>query len=206
MGKAFIMGGKAGMKAPATSRLPSGYTELAGIQSSGTQYIDPEYAPKATTKVECDFAYTKIASQYSGLYISGSWFMFGMGSGGSMEYYLGSTYKAGSTATTDRKVIVLDASAGTVVDNGTTCLSGASYTAQTGKNLLIFALQRSSAINSYCYMTLYAYRVYEADALVHDYVPAMRDNDGEIGLYDMVGGTFYTNAGTGTFIGLEVAA
>ena len=35
--------------------LPSGYTRLEYIESTGTQYIDTGVVPDANTKVECDF-------------------------------------------------------------------------------------------------------------------------------------------------------
>lgn len=33
-----------------------------------------------------------------------------------------------------------------------------------------------------------------------EFVPCYRKSDGEIGMYDTVSKTFYTNAGTGTFL------
>ena len=47
---------------------------------------------------------------------------------------------------------------------------------------------------------MYHYKLYENDVLVRDFVPARRDTDGAIGVYDKVTNTFLGNSGTGTFI------
>lgn len=43
------------------SKLPTGYTELEYIQSSGTQYIDTGHIPTVNTKVTMDFQLTAVA-------------------------------------------------------------------------------------------------------------------------------------------------
>ena len=48
-------------------------------------------------------------------------------------------------------------------------------------------------------MKLYSCKLYNNGALVRDFVPCYRRADNEIGLYDLVNGVFYTNAGTGSF-------
>lgn len=40
---------------------------------------------------------------------------------------------------------------------------------------------------------------YPYSDIMHDFVPCYRKSDGVIGMYDLVTGTFYTNAGSGTF-------
>ncbi|MBQ6246435.1 MAG: hypothetical protein IJK04_06195, partial [Kiritimatiellae bacterium] len=46
----------------AKAALPSGYTELDYIASSGTQYIDTGVVPTTTTRVVCDFRLTAMPS------------------------------------------------------------------------------------------------------------------------------------------------
>lgn len=46
---------------------------------------------------------------------------------------------------------------------------------------------------------IYYTRLYNNDALIGDFIPCYRKSDNEIGMYDLVTNTFYTNAGTGTF-------
>lgn len=46
----------------------------------------------------------------------------------------------------------------------------------------------------------YGMEITEDNAITHNFVPARRDSDSAIGVLDTVTQTFYTNAGTGTFI------
>ena len=50
----------------------------------------------------------------------------------------------------------------------------------------------------------YEVQIYDNETLVRDLVPA-KNSSGTVGLYDNVGGVFYTNAGTGDFAG-EIAS
>ena len=58
---------------------------------------------------------------------------------------------------------------------------------------------------SYEKMKIYDTKFWRGDTIIRNFVPCYRVEDGEIGLYDLVNDTFYTNQGTGTFLkGLEV--
>lgn len=48
-------------------------------------------------------------------------------------------------------------------------------------------------------MRYYYLKMWLDDVLVRDYVPCYRKSDGEIGMYDLVSNSFFTNAGSGTF-------
>lgn len=47
---------------------------------------------------------------------------------------------------------------------------------------------------------IYGLILIKNDMLVRNMIPARRDSDGELGMYDMVNNIFYTNSGTGEFI------
>lgn len=47
---------------------------------------------------------------------------------------------------------------------------------------------------------IYYLKLWVDDTLTYDLVPAKRNSDNEVGMYDLATGTFYTNAGTGSFI------
>lgn len=47
---------------------------------------------------------------------------------------------------------------------------------------------------------IYWCQLYDGENLLHNFIPCYRKSDGEIGMYDTVSKTFYTNAGTGTFL------
>lgn len=48
-------------------------------------------------------------------------------------------------------------------------------------------------------MRYYYLKMYMDGELVRDFVPCYRKSDGEIGMYDLVSNSFFTNAGSGTF-------
>ena len=47
---------------------------------------------------------------------------------------------------------------------------------------------------------VYAFYIKDSGALVCNFIPAKRNSDGVIGMYDTVTETFFTNSGTGEFI------
>lgn len=51
----------------------------------------------------------------------------------------------------------------------------------------------------------YGIKIYDNEELIHDFIPAKRLSDNAVGMYDFVSGTFFGNAGTGTFIAGPVA-
>ena len=48
-------------------------------------------------------------------------------------------------------------------------------------------------------MRYYYLKMWLDDVLVRDYIPCYRKSDGEIGMYDFISNSFFTNAGSGTF-------
>jgi hypothetical protein len=54
---------------------------------------------------------------------------------------------------------------------------------------------------------IYYVKIYvDSENLSFNGIPARRDSDGELGLYDTVTNTFFTNAGSGEFIAGPVAS
>lgn len=47
---------------------------------------------------------------------------------------------------------------------------------------------------------IYRQQAYQNNVLVGDFIPAIRNSDNVVGMYDTVSGTFFTNAGTGVFV------
>lgn len=59
--------------------------------------------------------------------------------------------------------------------------------------------QGSTTANYYFIGKIYRQKAYQNDVLVGDFIPAIRNSDSAVGMLDIVSGTFYENAGTGTF-------
>ena len=78
----------------------------------------------------------------------------------------------------------------------------------TGVNLAIFArLAQDNTVGSQVNFELNSIELYQSGSLVFKGVPAKRNSDDEVGLYDTVSGSFFPNSGTGDFVaGSEVPA
>lgn len=88
---------------------------------------------------------------------------------------------------------------GSITVNGTS-ITGLPTTAGAGwGSLTWWVFNAHEEPTLYANMKLYRLKMWTDDILVRDFVPAKRNSDSVIGLYDSVSHTFFTNAGTGTF-------
>lgn len=211
MGIVMIGGGKRGMKNPG-SRLPTGYTELAYIESSGTQWLDTEYAPNQDTKLVIDFYFLEsntgndhhIASiNESG----GPYYAFRTKSDLSCwytRYGTGALTTVAANSIYGRHTLVRDQNK-TSLDGGTETVS--TYSTFQISNTIPLCCYRAAATGAtsgFSAIRIYSCQIYDHNILVRDFVPCV-DADGNTGLYDIVNAKFHGNAGTGVFIGSEVA-
>lgn len=193
------------------SRLPSAFQEVEYIESSGTQYIDTWYQPNQDTKVDTNVLITQFPSSENAGNILGSRTAYGNSQyqliswkiqNHVLEFRYGSRdYTASATIslTENTKYNIVCSKLGLYVNN---VLSHAVNTStfQTSYNLYIFGYNNAGVFSSPSFIKLYSCQIYDNNTLVRDFVPCYRKSDNEIGLYDLVNGVFYTNAGTGTFI------
>lgn len=181
--------------------LPSGYTQLEYIQSSGTQYVDTGFKPNNNTRVLIDVQYTAAPSTNAVL--------FGARTSATSKNYalmytsggmLRSDYNAEYTQEwegpeTSRVVIDKNKEATTIYG---TSQSYTNATFQCDYNLYLLCLNNAGESRWFSSAKIYSCQIYDNDTMIRDYVPC-RTSGGEVGLYDLVGGEFYGNAGTGTF-------
>lgn len=207
MGKVFFGGGKKNMNV--SIPLPSGYTKLAYIQSSGTQYVDTLFNPTQNTQLVLDATFLSSA----GTNVAGvrnnsrdTTNRFGIISFGSTSKF-GAFFRDSSiqAVTFDNNRHLYDLSKDGLV------FDGAFYGgANTGSftctySLTLFAWNDGADGINGNLCKVYSCQIYDNETLVRDFVPCIVDSTGEVGLYDLVGKQFYGNAGTGTFTGSEVA-
>lgn len=188
--------------------LPDGYTELEYLQSTGTQYIDTGFKPSNYTRVVADFMVDAWGS--------GTTFLFGAQTSNSQRYCLG--FSSSGTMRNDygtqyTSIDIISAGTRYTADKNKNVFtySGSTQTwtqtAETFSNTLtmrLFARDYSSS-PGYLKGKIYNLKIYNNTALVRNFVPAKRNSDGSLGLFDTVSKEFYTNAGTGTFVaGAEI--
>lgn len=195
------------------SRLPTGYTELVYIQSSGTQYIATLFKPNQNTKVVCTVSgYSKDTSSATNLFgcrtSTSASDMFSFNISGSTcyrsDFYNSRVNFSSSIAYTGIMTVTKDKNSCTIESGGvSTTVSNASGTFSCAYDMYILGENRGGAVHTPPSIKLYSCQIYDNGTLVRDFVPCIKD-DGKVGLYDIVGKQFYGNAGTGVFTGSEV--
>ena len=185
------------------------YTRLQYLQSSGTQYINTGFAPNSDFKHTLVFEVTSSAN--SSKYICGT---------GVNEGRSGNVRVNGNTI----DGIYVNAGAGAAVNilNGTKTLSGQTTlimdlhnnatnvvslngqsvsNSNTGTIISPQALHLFGMSGSYLPtgLRIYSSVIEQNNAVIKNLVPVRRNSDNVLGMLDLVSGTFFTNAGSGTF-------
>ena len=164
--------------------LPSGYTQLEYIESAGTQYIIiPSKKYVVNEELEIDFAYTSFAGQYPTVY--GSYHS---------EIYTninGEVLPFGSISISEPQKFILN--------QKQTIKAKFIDTITFPQGLFAYA----QGVNTFTYMSqgkLYKFIDRLNGVEIFNMIPARRNSDNTLGMYDTVTKQFFTNAGTGEFI------
>lgn len=191
---------------PAIS-VPAGYTQLKYIESSGTQYIDTGISAPNGFKAVIDWEF-KSLNQYAnviGADNGSSGFNFlCVGSPSSYYWQLGTdSSKDSSVKSAVNTRYNIDVS--TVINhsylkiNDVTLLTDETSTSRSSRELFIFAVNSGGEAKFFSSAKIYLCKIINNNSVVRDYIPAKRNSDGVVGLYDLVSKTFFTNVGTGIF-------
>ena len=192
------------------SQLPTEYQEVEYIQSSGTQYIDTGFVPNNNTEIMLVFTNTNdTTGNYYCIFGTRTtanndntfalWidtnrrfgaFYVAEGIGQSLTLFptsINVTEK--HTATMKGRVAEIDSVS-------VTCPATSSSPAYS---FYIGACNTAGTADYFSKILIYESKIYNNEILVRDFVPCYRKADNVAGLYDLVTGTFFTNAGSGTF-------
>lgn len=194
-----------------SSTLPPGYTQLQYIESTGTQYIETNIvadngfiafivACYTTTQLnayivgQCNATapYKRNGVQTSG--DSSPKWMLG----------LGNIYPKASQGPSSNTIYTLNVSTiegNSYLDvNGTRIITSTDSTGRSATGLYIFYDGWSKANNrEKSKVKLYNLSI-TVNNVMHNLVPALREQDNKPGLYDTTDNVFYTNAGSGEFL------
>lgn len=177
------------------SKLPSGYTKLAYIQSTGTQYVDTGIKPDQTYTLEVKYQTAQTSA--GGIAVSDqNWQSNGFGIWCNAVAFGNQTSQDVTLYGADPIEAVLNQSG--LIVNGEQAWAPAAATFTAAANMTICALNRNGSISEKLTGKIYYVRLLSNGQAVRDFVPCI-DPSGAVGLYDLVGQQFYGNAGTGTF-------
>ena len=210
-----------------SGRLPAGYTELEYIETDGASWIDTGVNASLYPdgiRYTIDFYTTKLLASDNHNYIFGA--LDGKSRAGNLSYFGTGEFRliiGGSaaisrvytgTAVGQRRYI--EAFATSTTDNSTMTVDGndsrkaSSFALAAMPNANVFlgfcsGISTTSASKAFV-GKLYSFAMAKADGtLIRDLVPA-RFRDGTVGMYDLVTGGFFTNAGSGEFTAGGMAA
>ena len=180
--------------------LPSNFTQLEYIQSSGTQYVDTGFVPNQDTRVVCDCEYfaTSSASWLFGVRVASGRAAFAfLAYEGKFRTDYNNSYSLYFDAGTTKATHVDKAKNVTVV-NGSETINDTYAAFNSQYSLFLLAVNTAGTTNGYSTAKIKACQIYDNGTLVRDFIPA-KTVAGEIGLYDKVFKEFYRNAGSGVF-------
>lgn len=190
--------------------LPSGYTPLEYIESTGSQYVDTGFKPKYNTRVVMDQQLTTwkqncalfgARSENSGS-APESFCHLSLGETNFRSDYFGTAISV--TVDTVLKRYVVDKNQNVTTIDGKVITNNASTTS-CSNSLILFGAYNAEKINLLAHMKLYFCRIYDNGVLIRDYIPVQR-LDGTVGLLDQVNNVFYPDAAGGNFIPGPLAA
>lgn len=182
------------------------YTFLDYITATGTQYIDTGILAGSDIKAEVKFKPTNTSSAYCALggrdFSSGdNRNAFGIWANVSgrtrFDFQSNSVSSTLGSSTTNWNIAIKDGVKnyfnGTQEENNTTA------TFASTRNMYLFGMLSGSSVTGNMDGSIAYCKIWKAGVLVRDFIPAKRNSDSVVGMYDTVSGQFYTNAGTGDF-------
>lgn len=198
------------------NQLPPEFIELEYIESTGTQYIDTGYKLTNLSKSVIEI---KLNDNVS----NGSYGMFGARADSDINNFTERVFKD----TNDLQIIldfnnssyaqyrltennlnnsdlyktIIDKNERSIYKNNVFLATNNTICSDTFTSLLnayLFACNGTNWNNAQ--VKLYSCKIFDNNTLIRNFIPAYRRVDGVVGLYDLVNGVFYTNAGTGTFL------
>ena len=191
--------------------LPDEYTKLQYIQSSGTQYIDTGLKANKNTKMTLVYKFPEYTTSMLG-YIVGcrdgqntNAFLVGShdakitSSGKLFAQFDSVTPTVVKTKNIDlQKHTLTLSSAGFYVDNDLYISYSNSQNFTTSSNIVLFARYSEGSMAKGA-IAVYSFKMWDNGTLVRNLIPA-KNSSNVIGMYDTVTKTFFTNAGSGSFI------
>lgn len=180
----------------AKANIPSEYTEVEYLESTGTQYIDTNYTPVQGDDLE--FKNVTINTFNGALFSAGiesyQLILLGLGSVCYYKYFQTGNAVASSFSTiTNGNIKVLNGNL--YINNVLKAEADYGGAVDTTLNIFQRANNTSNLIGKIGEII-----ISNNGIIKRDFIPCYRKSDNVAGLYDLVNNTFYTNQGTGNFI------
>ena len=186
--------------------LPVGYQQVEYIESTGTQYIDTGINTNTTT--------SRYETKINPSLVSGTIGIFGTRNDSSatpssmnvfiidgifrLDWLSGTISSSARISSNTEYAISITRGLATI--NNVNYTSGNTTSIDGSYTFCVGSFNNAGSVYPKGFSgKIYYSKLYNNNILVFDGVPCYRKSDNEIGMYDLVSNTFYTNAGTGTF-------
>lgn len=182
-------------------RLPSGYTRLEYIESTGTQYVNTGVLVSKNIEIKLKFMLTSITNHgivgYMQSASSGTnrFAVFQYGGAWYFDFGNDSTGRISGGSFSSNTLYDITVGNRYIKNNETesNIIRGSVISNLTNSNSISILCETDCGIGK-----IYSCQIYDNGTLVRDFIPCQKP-DGAIGLWDDVNSVFYGNAGTGTF-------
>ena len=180
--------------------LPAGYTRLEYIESTGTQYINTGIYPTNNTAIDVKFVNIAQQGGTTRVVIGDGWqtertYLLSITANTSSFALIGGLSKQFSNYWTRNTPFTVHMDTNGISVNGSIINWTGTATTFTGtRPLTMFGV--TDAQTRYAMIKMYYLKITANGELVRDFIPAKRNSDNVIGMYDTVSGTFFTNAAT----------
>ena len=187
--------------------LPVGYQQVEYIESTGTQYIDTGIKTNTTT--------SRYETKINPSLVSGTIGIFGTRNSSSANQSSMNVFIINGTFRLDWLNGAIGSSVRDISSNteytisitrGLATINNVNYVSEENTSIdgpytfYVGSFNNAGSVYSNGFSgKIYYSKLYNNNILVFDGVPCYRKSDNEIGMYDLVSNTFFTNAGTGTF-------
>lgn len=190
--------------------IPSDYTQLLYIQSSGAQYINTGVVPSSTRRIyikfnPLDYMYNVSFFGLTGFSDRGYADNFQLRTdAGNGAFFLNGTSFTAQFEFPGINEFEYHYPSMTINGNVSSISDTGEWGYGEGSNIYLFAFRSQMGgtpmADGFASMRLYGCKIYDTDGvtLVRDFVP-VRNSSNEIGLYDVINGEFYGNSGSGSF-------
>lgn len=198
------------------STIPSAYQKVEYIyNTNGTEYINTGVKPNSNTRILLNFKIVNVTATSLTNYIFGCK-QSNADNYAEIEHYSGSginnyfIYRWGNgygTKTEEalNKNFTLDVNRnrdGKTYLNNSQLINSTATFATVSNDYLLFAIMQSGSVNisNTIRYNLYYFQAWQGGAMIRNMVPCyLKSDDEQVGMYDLIGGQFYGNSGTGIF-------
>lgn len=191
--------------------LPDGYTALEYIESTGTQWIGTGFTPDSNTRVICSCAPMVATAGWDSI----SSYIFGIGdiesntydcymAAGKWSAIYGTQINEEAESTPVGQEVTIDFNANHVlITSGEAVVLDHEFAVSSftcPSQLKLLRIERDNATGYFGKARIMSCSIYDNGVPARTFVPARRESDGAVGLFDVLNGQFYGNSGTGSFI------